>query len=220
MALDQRGRGETDWAKDGDYSTEAYVADLEGFCQTVGLNSFILVGHSMGGRNSMSFASQHPEMLQKLIIVDVGPTMDSRGGDRIKQEIINVPEAFDTFDAVVEYMTKQNRFASDMVMRRRLRYATKQLDNGKFGWRYDLAIREQRRQGISAPSADLWPEITKITCPTLIIRGKETDLLAPDTAQRMLDTMPDAKMAEVPRAGHMVFEDNPTDFIAAIKAFL
>ena len=168
----------------------------------------------------MSFASQHPEMLRKLVIVDVGPTMDPRGGDRIKQEIINVPEAFDTFDAVVEYMTKQNRFASDMVMRRRLRYATKQLDNGKFGWRYDLAIREQRRQGISAPSADLWPEITKITCPTLIIRGKETDLLAPDTAQRMLDTMPDAKMAEVPRAGHMVFEDNPTDFIAAIKAFL
>ena len=220
MAVDQRGRGETDWAKDGDYSTEAYVADLEGFCQAVGLTSFILVGHSMGGRNSMSFASQHPEMLQKLVIVDVGPTMDPRGGDRIKQEIINVPEEFDTFEAVVEYMTKQNRFASDVVMRRRLQYATKQLANGKFGWRYDLAIREQRRQGISAPSADLWPEIIKITCPTLIIRGKESDLLAPDTAQRMLDTMPDAKLSEVPRAGHMVFEDNPTDFIAAIKAFL
>ena len=53
MALDQRGRGETDWAKDGNYTTEAYVADLEGFCGALGLDSFVLVGHSMGGRNSL-----------------------------------------------------------------------------------------------------------------------------------------------------------------------
>ena len=53
LAVDQRGRGETDWAKDGNYTTDAYVADLEGFCAALGLDSFVLVGHSMGGRNSL-----------------------------------------------------------------------------------------------------------------------------------------------------------------------
>ena len=220
LSLDQRGRGDSDWAKGGDYSTEAYVADLDGFCQALGLDSFILVGHSMGGRNSMSFASQWPEKLQKLVVVDVGPTMDPQGGERIRQEIVNVPEEFDSFEAVVTYMSAQNRFASDAVLHRRLQYATRELPNGKFGWRYDIAVREQRRQGTSAPQADLWPELPKITCASLIVRGMETDLLSPEVAQRMLDTMPDVRMVEIQRAGHMVFEDNPQDFIKALKGFL
>ena len=130
------------------------------------------------------------------------------------------PEEFDSFEAVVEYMNAQNRFASDAVLRRRLQYATRELPNGKFGWRYDIAVREQRRQGTSAPQADLWPELPKITCSSLIVRGMETDLLSSDVAQRMLDTIPDVRMVEIQRAGHMVFEDNPPDFIEAVKGFL
>ena len=220
LSLDQRGRGDTDWAKDGDYGTDAYVADLAGFCDALGLNSFILCGHSMGGRNAMTFGSRYPEKLQKLIIVDVGPDFDPKGSQRISQEIINVPEEFDSFEAVVEYQGKQNTFASDAVLRRRLTYATKQLPNGKIGWKYDLVIREQRRQGTVPPSQDLWPEIPKITCPTLIVRGMDTDVLAAEVARRMVDVMPKAQITEIPRAGHMVFEDNPTDFNNAVGAFL
>ena len=58
LALDQRARGDTDWAKDGDYSTDAFVADLAAFSEALGLDSFILCGHSMGGRNSMAFAGR------------------------------------------------------------------------------------------------------------------------------------------------------------------
>ncbi len=220
MALDQRGRGESDWVPDGDYSTEAYVADLAAFSEALGLDKFVLVGHSMGGRNSMTFGGKYPEKLEKLVVVDVGPESDPRGGARISREIINVPEEFDSFEAVVEYMNQQNRFASDRVMRRRLTYATKELPNGKIGWRYDLAIREARRQGISTPQEDLWPALSKITCPTLVVRGAETDLLTLDVAQRMVETFPNGQLVEIPRAGHMVFEDNPEDFIAAVTRFL
>ena len=220
MALDQRGRGDSDWAPGGDYSTEAYVADLAGFCDVLGLDSFVLVGHSMGGRNSMEFTGRYPERVKKLIVVDVGPEIDPRGGERIAQEIRDVPEGFESFEAVVEHMGRQNRFASDTVLRRRLQYATKELANGKIGWRYDLAIRQERRQGNSPPSQDMWPVLPKITCPTLIVRGLDTDLLSPEVAQRMVATMPNAKVVEVARAGHMVFEDNPDDFIPAVQAFL
>ncbi len=220
MALDQRGRGDSDWAPDGDYSTDAYVADLAGFSEALGLSKFTLVGHSMGGRNSMTFGGKFPEKLDKLVVVDVGPESDPRGGARIAREIINVPEEFDSFEAVVEYMNKQNRFASDRVMRRRLTYATKELPNGKIGWRYDLAIREARRQGISSPQEDLWPALSRITCPTLVVRGAETDLLTLEVAQRMIETFANGQLVEIPSAGHMVFEDNPDDFNAAVTRFL
>ena len=220
MAVDQRGRGDSDWAKDGDYSTAAYVADLEGFCEALKLDKFTLTGHSMGGRNSMTFAGSHPEMLEKLVIVDVWPVFDPVGSGRIAQEIIDVPEEFDSFDAVMEYMGKQNRFASNAVLRRRLIHGTKELPNGKIGWRYDILIREQRRQGTVPPNNDLWPELPKITCPALVVRGMETDVLSIDVAHRMLDIMPNAQLVEIPQAGHMVFEDNPEDFISAVRSFL
>ena len=220
LALDQRGRGDSDWAPDGDYSGSAYVADLVGFCGSLKLDSFILVGHSMGGRNSIAFASKHSDQLKKLIIVDIGPTVDPAGGARITTEMQRVPEEFDSLDAVVEYMSKQNRFASDQVVRRRLQYATREMPNGKIGWRYDLAIREQRRNGTAPPAEDLWPMLPNISCPTLIVRGKQTDLLPAEVAQQMLATLPDASLVEVDRAGHMVFEDNPEDFIAAVKGWL
>jgi esterase len=220
LALDQRGRGDSDWAPDGDYTTGAYVADLLGFCDALKLDKFTLVGHSMGGRNSMAFAGRNPQRLEKLVIVDVGPSLDSQGSQRISQEIQSVPEEFDSFESVVAYAGQQNRFASDAVLRRRLQYATRKLPNGKIGWKYDVAIREQRRQGTVPPAEDLWPLLPNISCPTLIVRGKETDVLSPEAAQRMTQTIPNVKLVEVQRAGHMVFEDNPQDFISALKGWL
>ncbi len=220
LALDQRGRGDSAWAPDGNYSTQAYVDDLAAFRDALNLPPCILVGHSMGGRNSMAFTARYPEHVAQLIIVDVGPTIDPRGAARIKQEIQAVPETFDSFDAVVAYMNRQNRFASDAVLRRRLHYATQTLSDGQIGWRYDLAIREQSRNGTGAPAEDLWPKLPQITCPTLIVRGTETDLLSPEVAQRMLDTLPKAQLAEVPQAAHMVFEENPEGFLDAVRRYL
>ena len=100
LALDQRGRGDTDWAPGGDYSGAAFVADLVGFSDALGLDTFTLIGHSMGGRNSLAFAGRHAARLQKLVIVDIGPTVDPRGGQRITRELQEVPEEFDSLEAV------------------------------------------------------------------------------------------------------------------------
>ena len=220
LALDQRGRGETDWAPRGDYSTNAFVADIEEFCYTVGIDKFTLVGHSMGGRNSLAFASRNPGLLEKLVIVDIGPDIQPEGSGRITRELVEVPQEFDSFDAQFEYMNQQNRFASEPVLRRRLRYSSMELPNGKIGWRYDPEIRAQRRDGTGATPPDLWTPLANITCPTLIVRGSETDTLSPDVANRMVDALPDGKLVHVDNAAHMVFEDNPEGFIAALADFL
>ena len=192
LALDQRGRGETDWAPRGDYSTDAFVADLEEFCDALSLERFTLIGHSMGGRNSMAFAGRNPDKLDRLVIVDIGPEIAPEGAARITREVVEVPEEFDTFDDAFQRVSGQNRFASEPVMRRRLAYQTRELPNGKIGWRYDPAIREQRRNGTGAPPPDLWTPLSRVTCPTLIVRGTETDTLSLSVAERMTETLPTA----------------------------
>ena len=119
-SLDQRGRGDTDHAPGGDYSTDAFVADLAGFVDAIGLDQFILFGHSMGGRNSMAFAGQHPERLERLCIVDIGPRIEPAGGNRITEELRNLPPEFDNFEDALAHVQTGNRFASESVMRRRL----------------------------------------------------------------------------------------------------
>ncbi len=220
LALDQRGRGDTDWAPRGDYSTDAFVADLEEFCYTLGLEKFTLVGHSMGGRNSMAFAGRNPDMLEKLVIVDIGPDVDPVGAARITRELVDIPEEFDTFESALQHVMGQNRFASEPVMRRRLTYQTRELPNGRIGWRYDPEIREQRRNGTGAPPPDLWTPLSRVTCPTLIVRGSETDTLSLDVAERMVQTLADGRLVHVDSAAHMVFEDNPEGFNAALADFL
>lgn len=219
LALDQRGRGDSEWARDGVYTTAAYVADLLGFSTALHLDSFMLIGHSMGGRNSMAFSARYPDQVRKLVVVDIAPAGDTPGGARIRQEISVVPEEFESFEAVVAYMSQQNRYAAPEVLRRRLHYATQPLPNGKIGWRYDRAIREQWRQG-PPTSEDLWPAWRSLTCPTLIVRGGDSDILSPAAAQQMLAAQPRAREVEIPRAAHMVFEDNPDAFLPAVRAFL
>ena len=219
-AVDQRGRGDTDHAPGGDYSTEAFVADLLGFVDAIGLDKFVLFGHSMGGRNSMAFAGAHPGRLERLCIVDIGPRIEATGGNRITEELRGLPAGFDNFEDALAHVQTGNRFASEPVMRRRLTGQTRQMPDGTIGWKFDMTIREQRINGTAAPAADLWPALEKITCPTLVVRGTETDLLTQETADRMVDTLAQGSMVNIERAGHMVFEDNPSDFIDAVKSWL
>lgn len=223
LALDQRGHGESDWAKDGNYTTEAYVSDFNRFCDALNLRSFVLMGHSMGGRNSMAFTARYPDKVQKLILVDIGPATAaaSLGSSRISQGVIARPPEFDSMEAVMEYM-KENAspYSTEAALRSRLKYSTKQLPNGKIGWRYDLETFREQRQNPAPPPADQWPVIQSITCPTLIVRGVDSDVLSPEVAHQMEETMPNPRLVEIQRAGHGVPTDNPGDFLAAVRSFL
>jgi esterase len=220
LALDQRGRGDSDWAPDGQYTSDAYVKDLEGFCEALQLRHFILMGHSMGGRNSMAFAARHPAMVNRLIVVDIGPEGDPRGTARIKSEIVAAQEEYASFEELFEAQRKSNPLLSPEVLRRRLTYQTTTLPNGKIGWRYDVEIRRQWREDRRPPQEDLWPAIAQIPCPTLIVRGMETDVLPLQVAQRMVQVMPKAQLAQVERATHMVMEENPEGFLRVVRDFL
>ena len=108
ISVDVRGRGDSDWAADGDYSNDAYVADLEGLRQALGFERFSLVGTSMGGRISLTYAGAYPERVERTVLNDIGPEVDPRGGSRIASSSRDAVTTFETIEEVMAWH-RENR---------------------------------------------------------------------------------------------------------------
>lgn len=218
LALDQRGHGESDWTDE--YSAERRVEDLEAFVQAMGLAPFNLLGLSMGGICAYGYAARHPETLDRLVIVDIAPTLETGGINRI----FGSAEAKSVFDDPEEALAQArtlNPRADEQEQRHRTLSNLKKTADGRWTWRYDPANFTQNRSRASQPDPETtWVSLRNITCPTLVIRGALSDLLSPAAAERMAATIPDCRLVEVPDAGHSVPLENPKGFVAAVRTFL
>lgn len=217
LALDQRGHGETEWADS--YTLNSALGDLEAFVSALDVKSFVLLGHSMGGWISYTYAPSHPAQVVRLIIVDMGPEIMPAFAQRLSSSL-DAGDVFESHEHVLRKMRAENSRASDEELFHRAKHNVKQRQDGKWTWRYDRGFRDGSRPIERLAPAQQWQALARITCPTLLVRGAETDLLARETALRMVSTIPNCRYVEIPHAGHSVFMDNPTDFIAAVEKFL
>lgn len=221
IALDQRGHGDSDWATDGDYSREAFVNDIEGFREALGLETFILMGHSMGGLNAVSYAIKHPERVNALVLVDVGPEAAKEGVDNIVR-FTRGPDELD-FDEFVDMAHRFNPRRSMENIRERMRHRLKPTESGKWTWKFDSRFRSDRdslRVGSEMSNDDTWALFRSVPVPTLIVRGAESDVLGQEVAERAANEMQRAELVVVPDAGHSVPGDNPDDFAAVTLRFI
>jgi esterase len=221
IALDQRGHGDSDWSAEGDYSRDAFVTDLEGFRQALGLERFILVGHSMGGLNAVAYAARHPERVSCLVLVDVGPEAAKEGVDNIMR-FTRGPDELE-FEEFVQLAHRFNQRRTIENIRERMRHRLRQLPSGKWTWKFDSRFRQPDsglRVGSELSADETWQLFREVTVPTLLVRGAESDVLKPETAERCVREMHRARLVTVPAAGHSVPGDNPDDFTAAVQAFL
>ena len=202
ISVDVRGRGDSDWASDGDYSNDAYVADLEGLRQALGFERFSLVGTSMGGRISLTYAGAHPERVERTVLNDIGPEVDPRGGSRIASGSRDAVTTFARIEDVMDWH-RENRvgFAAmtDAQQRAMAGHAVKPLPDGGFTWKMDPAVRSDPRR----PDPEVsWRLARNIPGPVLLVRGGDSDLLSPEIAQRMIAEMQDCREVVVPGVGH------------------
>ena len=218
MALDARGHGETQWAEDGDYSLEAHQRDLDGFVDVMGLEHLILVGHSMGGRNSYVFTSRRPEVVKALVIVDTGPQLQREGASRI-QRFRELPDELDSYQEFAARVQEYTGRPKEQVLGG-LKYSIRQREDGKWTWKYDKLLRSPGFQPGSWTPEQLWECLGRITCPTLILRGGNSDLFPNETVEEMLRVIPQSTSAVVSGAGHLVAGDNPSGFLEAVRPFL
>jgi pimeloyl-ACP methyl ester carboxylesterase len=218
VAIDQRGRGRSGWAPDGDYSRAAYVRDVEAVVAGLALPPFILVGHSMGGLNAMPYAARHPDAVRALVLVDIGPDLAPAGMQRIRRELGETPADFPSWEAARAFLRERHPRVPAGELATRLEWMLHESPAGRIGWRLDPAIFAPN-QAIE-PAGTLWQHFAGVRCPTLVVRGSETDLLDVETCERMTATHPDCAWVKVAGAGHMVLEDNLAGFNAAVDGFL
>ncbi len=220
LVLDQRGHGDTDPAPDGDYSDDALLGDLAGFADALGLRRCTLVALSLGGRVAINFAGTQPARVERLVIVDIGPEIAPVGRARVGALMAGAPERFESVEDVITHMRANAPLYTEAMLRHRAQHAVRPLPGGGFTWKYDRALREAIRQGRMRVPADLWAQWRAITCPTLLVRGALSDILSDETAKRMVDELPAARLVVVPGAGHTVPGDQPTAFQSLLREFL
>ena len=220
FALDQRGHGDSEWSPEMDYTTESQVGDLEAFVDRLGLTRFVLVGMSLGGVNAMAWAGRHSERLAGLVIVDVGPEIRMAGVQKIAA-FTSEQKLLDSIDEVIERALAFNPRRDPRLLRLSLRHNLRQTPKGQWMWKYD-----QRHRGKAEPGAYerrrelLWDSVAKISCPTLVVRGAQSDVFHDEDAERLTAALPRGRWVRVENAGHTVQGDNPAGLLTELRGFL
>lgn len=204
LAPDQRGHGDSGHA--GSYATADFVDDLAAFVAHAALPPFVLMGLSMGGHNAMAFAAAHPDLVTHLIAIDIPPRLDLRTSpnwDAMERLAAGGHRPFSTFDEAVEAAREGNPTAPQENLEYRTKWNLNTLPDGAVLLKYDP----------KAPALweaeDLWPRLTSIKAPTLLVRGGRTLVLPRATAERMASEISDCELVEVPQSGHSVPTDCP-----------
>lgn len=219
LALDQRGHGDSDPAPECDYTVVAMCADLAAFADALDLPRISLVGLSMGGRVAIAFAGRAPGRVERLVVVDIGPDITEAGLLRVGTLMSKSPELFPSLEHALAFHRLTNPLYTEAMLLHRVRHGTRPVDGG-LTWKYDRGLRDAVRAGTWRDPIDLWPRWRAIACPILLVRGTDSDVLSAETAKRMLEENPNARLAEVAGAGHTVPGDQPAAFRTLLDEFL
>jgi len=219
LAFDQRGHGDTDWAPDRNYSRSAMVSDVAAFTQALGLERFFLAGMSMGGMNSLCFAADYPQSVEALVVVDIGPRIEKEGVRHIRDFMSNHTEFSDLDEAAAVIHRFNPRRPLEAIRKFTCVYNLKQLPSGKWTWKYDTYFRDGHRPPDAQMHDQLAAAARRIKCPTLLVKGAESDVFSLEGARELQQLVPDSQFALVAKAGHSVMGDNPAGFESAVRDF-
>lgn len=222
LALDQRGHGDSEWSRDGEYSMDAMASDAIDFIESQKLDKPLVFGHSMGGLVTMTVLKQRPDLVGAAILVDVGPETAGEGVRTI-QDFVQSAGEFDRLDDFVARVQSYDPFRSKEHIERTVHYNLMLRADGKYvskcdglrgGISRDATASRAATRSISLEDAGKFP------CPTLVVRGEQSNILEPDAARRFAATLPKGTLVTVPKCGHNVHSQNTIGFLEAIAPFL
>jgi pimeloyl-ACP methyl ester carboxylesterase len=218
VAPDLRGHGDSGWAPDRRYDLAEYAADLAALIEHLALDRFVLVGHSLGGLTATTYAAAHPGSPAGLVLVDVGPEMSGPGRERMRA--FAAERELDSIDAFVERALAFNPRRQPDRLRRSLLHNLRQTPRGTWTWKHDPERYTGAQQDPGRRPEVLWAAVGRITCPTLVVRGSESDLFMDQDAEKLVSALASGRLAHVPGAGHTVQGDQPRALADAITDFL
>ncbi len=210
--LDQRNHGRSPHADDMDYSTMA--KDLKAFMEQQRLEASHLIGHSMGGKTAMQFALNYPQMVNKLVVVDIAPKTYPGQHDEIFQALFEM-----------DLSNLQSRREADVLLSKRIKdFGVRQflLKNlvrkkaGGFRFKMNLPVIQQHYSDILA-AVESSRAFEK---PALFIKGGRSSHIQPEDAVLIKKLFSNASMKTIEKAGHWVHAEAPEEFLKLVRGFL
>ncbi|HEX8803063.1 MAG TPA: alpha/beta hydrolase [Acidimicrobiales bacterium] len=227
-AVDLRGHGDSDWAADGNYSFGAFAGDVRALATALPRPP-VLVGASLGGLASLLAVAESPvqeRTARALVLVDVAHRIEESGRDRIGAFMTGNLDGFasleEAADAIAAYNPHRPRPSDLSGLSKNLR----RRDDGRWVWHWDPAFVQGRFGSPDETRASevgedrLGQAVDALRIPTLLVRGRRSDLLREEGAREFLARAPHAELADVAGAGHMVAGDRNEVFNAAMLGFL
>ena len=202
LAVDMPGRGRSEWLRvKADYAFPTYLTTLTALIAASGAESVDWIGTSMGGLLGIVMAAQPATPIARLVVNDVGPAIEPAALARIAA-YVGADPVFDSEAAFASYVRSISPFGphDDEQWDHLVRTTMRQRADGRFGFVYDPGIAEPFRAAAAPP--DLWPLWDAIRCPTLLLRGEQSDLLSLQTAQAMASRGPRPRLVEFAGVGH------------------
>jgi len=225
ISMDHRGHGDSSWADEGEYHVNYFVQDLRSVLDQLDRKP-VLVGASLGGMTALLAETGVEESIAKgLILVDITPRMERRGVERIIGFMKDGADGFasleEAADAIASYVPHRKRPKNLAGLAKNLRRD----EEGRYRWHWDPKILnawdpEKQSEEDRFSLTDRLAGVHRLSIPTLLIRGRLSDLVSVDTAKEFLDLVPHAEYVDLADAHHMVAGDQNDAFTEAVKEFL
>jgi pimeloyl-ACP methyl ester carboxylesterase len=219
VAIDARGHGDSDRAPGGEYTVDTMARDVAAVLEQIG-RPVVLIGASMGGLTGIQAAyDAGPQIVTKLVLVDVVPRFENEGSHRIRDFMTRHVNGFDTLDdaadAIAEYLPYRKRPRNLEGLKKNLRHR-----DGRWHWHWDPQFVTQTGDDPFMEIEKLEREAMALRIPILLIRGKLSDVVSPEGVADFLAKVPAAEFVELADAGHTAAGDDNDAFSAAVVAFV
>jgi pimeloyl-ACP methyl ester carboxylesterase len=214
VALDMRGHGDSAWSAAGDYLVEDHVKDLEALVRELGLPRVTLYGNSTGGRVVQVYAGLNPDMVERLIVEDVGPERPQNIAESFARRVAREADGWASEDDLVKHLAAQAPRTPEPILRAYARFGTKRRADGRLVWKYDPNLVK------GFVETELWQYVSKITAPTIYVIGGASPFVPAATQRRLKSTLSNCEIVVMPGLGHYPNEEDTAGFLAIVDRFL
>ena len=219
LAIDLPGHGRSAWRDDGDYGPKLNAVAVEPVVRELAPNADLVVGMSLGGLTALQLAVTAPELVRRLVLVDVTPSAPERHTEMTEAQkgtvaLVQGDRTFPTFEAMLEVTVAAAPHRDRESLRRGVFHNAKRLDDGGWTWRYDSIRTGEGFEG-------LWDDVPHLTTPTTLVRGADSFFVNDDDAAEFARRAPGFQGVHIVKnSGHSVQSDQPGKLIEILRGVL